>query len=71
MKRAGASLRFRGVPLDQIPEPEATVEPLWNDGLGSKFDQSGSEVDAQATAGEQNVSGPLRSMCSKTEVQPW
>lgn len=31
MKRAGASLRFRGVPLDQIPEPEATVEPLWND----------------------------------------
>lgn len=31
IKRAGANLRFRGVPLDQIPEPEATVEPLWND----------------------------------------
>lgn len=31
LRRAGATLRFRGIPLDQIPEPEEIVEPLWSD----------------------------------------
>jgi DNA-directed RNA polymerase specialized sigma24 family protein len=31
VKLHGANLRFRGIPLDQIPEPEQSVEPMWND----------------------------------------
>lgn len=31
LRRAGKNLRLGGVPLDQVPEPEAAAEPLWND----------------------------------------
>lgn len=31
VKLHGANLRFRGIPLDQIPEPEQSVEPMWDD----------------------------------------
>lgn len=31
IRRAGSNLKFRGVPLDQVPEPEEVVEPAWND----------------------------------------
>lgn len=31
LKRVGANLRYRGRPLETISEPEAAVEPLWDD----------------------------------------
>ena len=31
VRRAGANLRYRGVPLDRVPEVELAVEPLWAD----------------------------------------
>ncbi len=29
--RAGKNMRFRGRPLDEIPEAEIAVEPIWDD----------------------------------------
>ncbi|MCX7419396.1 MAG: sigma-70 family RNA polymerase sigma factor [Planctomycetia bacterium] len=31
IRRAGKNARFRGVPLDEIPQAELAVEPIWND----------------------------------------
>ena len=31
IKRAGKNIRFRGIPLDEIPQAELAVEPIWND----------------------------------------
>jgi len=31
IRRAGKNLRFRGTPLDEIPQAELAVEPIWND----------------------------------------
>jgi RNA polymerase sigma-70 factor (ECF subfamily) len=31
IRRAGKNARFRGIPLDEIPDAELAVEPLWND----------------------------------------
>ena len=31
IRRAGKNLRFRGIPLDELPQAELAVEPLWND----------------------------------------
>ncbi len=31
VRRAGKNLRFRGQPLDEVPELELAVEPVWND----------------------------------------
>ena len=31
LRRAGKNLRFQGVPLDSVQQPELAVEPLWND----------------------------------------
>src|SRR3954467_14990979 len=31
IRRAGKNLRYRGVPLEAVPEVELAVEPLWND----------------------------------------
>ena len=31
VRRAGANLRYQGVPLDRVPELELAVEPLWAD----------------------------------------
>ncbi len=31
IRRAGKNVRFRGVPLDEIPQAELAVEPIWND----------------------------------------
>ena len=31
IRRAGKNLRFRGIPLDEIPQAELAVEPIWND----------------------------------------
>ncbi len=31
IRRAGKNVRFRGIPLDEIPQAEQAVEPIWND----------------------------------------
>ncbi|MCY2965447.1 MAG: hypothetical protein NT069_17735 [Planctomycetota bacterium] len=31
IRRAGKNVRFRGIPLDEIPEADLAVEPIWND----------------------------------------
>ncbi|HVC92209.1 MAG TPA: sigma factor [Pirellulales bacterium] len=31
IRRAGKNLRFRGTPLDEVPQAELAVEPIWND----------------------------------------
>ena len=31
IKRAGKNIRFRGIPLEEIPQAELAVEPIWND----------------------------------------
>ena len=31
IRRAGKNVRFRGIPLDEIPQAELAVEPIWND----------------------------------------
>jgi RNA polymerase sigma factor (sigma-70 family) len=31
IRRAGKNLRFQGVPLDEVPDAELAVEPIWDD----------------------------------------
>ena len=31
IRRAGKNVRFRGIPLDEIPQAELAVEPIWDD----------------------------------------
>jgi RNA polymerase sigma-70 factor, ECF subfamily len=31
IRRAGKNIRFRGIPLDEIPQAELAVEPIWDD----------------------------------------
>ena len=31
IRRAGKNVRFRGIPLEEIPQAELAVEPIWND----------------------------------------
>lgn len=31
IRRVGKNLRFRGVPMDEIPQAELAAEPIWND----------------------------------------
>ena len=31
IRRAGKNLKFRGVPLDEVPDVDAAVEPVWED----------------------------------------
>ena len=31
IRRAGKNMRFRGMPLDELPQAEIAVEPVWND----------------------------------------
>jgi RNA polymerase sigma factor (sigma-70 family) len=31
IRRAGKNLRFRGIPLEDVPQAEIAVEPVWND----------------------------------------
>ncbi len=31
IRRAGKNVRYRGIPLDEIPQAELAVEPIWDD----------------------------------------